>query len=294
MSLRSTGRTASTELRSSPSPALRVAVIEYVGYADSRPAPEAHREHPSALVPLVVDLGAGWRVGSPAAGHRAAHLRAFAAGMHDAFALVEPAGPVLGVQVDLTPTGARRLLGVPMHELRNATVALDDLLGPEAAELAERLAGAAGWPERFSIMGAVLERRLLRAPPVVAEIEWAWRQLDLSRGTVTVQSLAHELGWSRKRLIVRFRDAIGLTPKTAARVLRFQALRARVAAAATRPSWAGLAVDCGYADQSHMIREVRRLTGLKPTQLASSETFVQDRPASATQSGGMNRGGVTG
>jgi AraC-like DNA-binding protein len=78
--------------------------------------------------------------------------------------------------------------------------------------------------------------------------------------------LPAELGWSRKQLAARFRDEVGLTPKTAARVLRFQALLAGLRSGGTR-EWVDLALECGYFDQSHLVRDVRRFTGLTPTEL---------------------------
>ena len=251
---------------SPPSPRLRGVVAEYRGFRDDLPAPVVLREPPSARVPVIVDLGAGWQVRAPAGGYRLQHLHAFVAGMHDAFALVEAAGPTLGVQVDLTPVGARKLLGVPMHELANRVVPLDDLLGPEAAALRERLGEARAWRDRFAIIDAALDRRLANAAGTSPGVGWAWAQLEAGAGRVSIGALAAELGWSRKRLVARFRDDVGLTPKTAARVLRFQALLARLRSRPT-PGWAELALACGYFDQSHLVRDVRRFSGRTPTEL---------------------------
>jgi AraC-like DNA-binding protein len=254
---------------SPPAPGLRGIVVEYRGFRDDAPAPVVQREPPSACVPVVIDLGAGWHVAAPAEGYRRERLRGFAAGMHDSFALVEAAGPALGVQVDLSPIGARRLLGVPMHELKNRVVPLDDLLGREAGALRERLGEARCWGERFAIIDGVLATRLENARTVSPGVEWAWARLEVTGGAVPIGALARELDWSRKRLIARFRDEIGLTPKRAARVLRFQALLGHLRAGRVR-GWADLAVECGYADQSHLVHDVRRFAGVAPTQLLAA------------------------
>ena len=81
-----------------------------------------------------------------------------------------------------------------------------------------------------------------------------------------VGELARELGWSRKRLVARFREHVGLPPKAVAKLLRFE--RARELAG-TMP-WAELAFECGYYDQSHLINDFRAVTGRTP------ETFLQD------------------
>jgi AraC-like DNA-binding protein len=254
---------------SSPAPGLRAVVVAYRGFRDDAPAPLVQRELPSACVPVIIDLGAGWHVAAPADGYRRQRLHGFAAGLHDSFALVEAAGPALGVQVDLSPIGARRLLGVPMHELMNRVVPLDDLLGREAGALRERLGEARFWQERFTVLDLALARRLENARTVSGGVEWAWTRLEATAGAVPIGALARELGWSQKRLIAHFRDEIGLTPKRAAGVLRFQALVGHLRAGRVR-GWADLATECGYADQSHLVHDVRRFAGVAPTELLAA------------------------
>jgi len=250
-----------------PAPLLRGIAIEYRGFRNDAPSPPAQREYPSACVPVIIDCGAGWHVATPASGYRTVRTGGFVAGMHDAFALVRSAGPALGVQVDLSPLGARRLLQLPMHEIVNRVVPVEDLLGRDARSLAEQLVDAPGWPERFSIIDAVLARRAAGAPAVSPGVAWAWGRLHATAGAVPVGELGSELGWSRKRLAARFREEIGLTPKTAARVLRFHALVAGLRTAGAAESWAALAAAAGYSDQSHLVRDVRRFAGMTPTEL---------------------------
>ncbi|MDQ6748744.1 MAG: helix-turn-helix transcriptional regulator [Candidatus Dormibacteraeota bacterium] len=252
-----------------PAEALRGLVIGYRGYRDDAPAGRVMREPPSGVVPVILDLGCGWRVSTPAAGYQAQHLVGFAAGMHNAYAMVEPTGPTAGVQVDLSPLGARRLFGIPMQEITNRVAPLDQLLGRSAAVLRERLYEGRSWAERFVILNEFLAGPLLGGAAVSPEVDWAWGRLAASGGAVLITRLGAELGWSRKRLVARFREEVGLTPKAAARVLRFEALVARLRSG-RRAAWAELALECGYFDQSHLAREVRRLAGVTPGALLSS------------------------
>jgi AraC-like DNA-binding protein len=89
-----------------------------------------------------------------------------------------------------------------------------------------------------------------------------------------VASLAGRLGWSRKRLAARFNEHVGLPPKTVARIARFDRART-LAEPPRRPDWTRLAAECGYYDQSHLIKEFRAFTGRTP------ETFFQDSLAAA-------------
>ncbi|HVH05386.1 MAG TPA: helix-turn-helix domain-containing protein, partial [Myxococcota bacterium] len=187
------------------------------------------------------------------------------AGLDDAPTLTETAGTMSGVQVDLTPTGARRLFGVPMSELAGRTVAIEDLLGAGARELIGRVADARGWAARFAVIDAWLLRRL--AQPADRAIEHAWSVLFASGGRAPIGALAKELGWSHRRLIARFRDQIGMAPKQLARVIRFENVLEALRHGRGAPRWTELALDHGYYDQAHLIREVRALTGETPTEL---------------------------
>ena len=128
----------------------------------------------------------------------------------------------------------------------------------------------ADWDARFALLDDTLGPRLADAHPS-REVAWAWRRLRATHGRVPIGTLAAELGWSRKRIVARFRDEIGLPPKAVARLLRFE--RARELAG-TMP-WGELAFECGFSDQSHLIAEFRRVTGRTP------ETFLQDTVAQA-------------
>jgi transcriptional regulator GlxA family with amidase domain len=85
---------------------------------------------------------------------------------------------------------------------------------------------------------------------------------------LTWKALADACGRSHRHFIAGFRDAAGLAPKRYARVLRFQRLLA-VLAATPRPAWAQLALDAGYFDQSHLIREFREFAGVSPREYAA-------------------------
>jgi AraC-like DNA-binding protein len=244
-----------------PHPRLRGHVSSYTGYAERTPAPMRRLEAATMTVPMIISLG-------PALLVDGARHRSFVAGPDDGPSVTEHAGDQLGIQVNLTPLGARRLLGVPVVELARCVVVFEDLLGRDGRELLERLGEAASWKARFALLDAVLLHRLVAAPPVAAEVEAAWSTLEASHGGVTVQRLAAHVGWSRRHLAERFKEDVGVSPKTAARILRFGRVTAllRTGAAA---SLADAAYDCGYADQAHLNRDFRAFAGTTPTDYAA-------------------------
>ncbi|MFC7741227.1 helix-turn-helix domain-containing protein [Nocardiopsis composta] len=177
------------------------------------------------------------------------------------------------VQVRLSPPAARAILGASPAESGGAVLALDDLWGREAERVRERLAGAPSWEERFALVEAVLARRGEAAEPVDPEVARAWERILAARGLVRVEDLAAEVGWSRRRLWSRFRSQIGLPPKRAARLVRFDRAAHRLAAGEEA---ARVAAEGGYSDQSHLHRDVAEFTGATPAAVAGEPFLAVD------------------
>ncbi len=271
-------------VRAAPAPALRGDVLRLTGFADRAPAPVRFTELPGTFVPLILDLGEGWSVGDARRPDvPLVRFGPFVAGLTGVPVAVEHPGTAQCLQVDLHPRAARRLLGVPMHELADRTVALDDVLGADARELVERIADAEGWPARVGLVQEAIAARLAGAPPLGGEGGWALGRIAAAPRPARVGDVARELGWSHRRLIARFRDEVGLPPKLVARIARFE--RAREALAADPDcGLAAVAARCGYADQAHLTREVGELAGTTPARLramasadAHAVNSVQDR-----------------
>src|SRR5207244_5048118 len=118
-------------------------------------------------------------------------------------------------------------VGQPMDELTNRVLELEDVFGAAAGRLVEQLRESPGWGERFALLDSFIAARLAEAHPASEAVVWAWRRVNQTGGRVKVGALAEELGWSGKHLISRFRQEVGLPPKTLARIVRFNgALRA--------------------------------------------------------------------
>jgi AraC-like DNA-binding protein len=259
--------TTSAEVaRRPPRPELhRYITSELEGWRQTRGSTDRLREVPFPGVPLILNLGAPWRVASGLAPGSVKRLDSFVAGLHTTPSFVEGNDCWACVELRLTPLGAHRLIGMPMHELANETVALEDVL-PESETLAERLREADSWVERFDLVEAFLVHRLADTAAPSPAIEWSWSQLQRSHGRISISTIAEELGWSHRRLIARFREQLGLAPKAVARVIRFD--RATQLLSGPTPSTlASVAFDCGYFDQAHMNRDFRELAGTTPTEL---------------------------
>ncbi len=238
-----------------------------------RSAPDPVRIVPHPSVMLLVEVGGRSvvhdadgrprRWGSLAAGLGFGAGGTFAVRAHD----------VECVEVRLSPTAARALLGVSPAELENAVVRLDDVAGREVALLGERLGALPTWEERFAATDAWLAGRRTDDVAPDPEVAWAWRRIVASRGTVRVDELAAEVGWSRKRLWTWFGAQVGAAPKRAATLVRFDRAAHRIVAGLD-PGRA--AADGGYADQSHLHREVVSFAGVTPARLAAEPFLAVD------------------
>jgi AraC-like DNA-binding protein len=247
--------------RAVPDPALAGLVLRYGGYDERGGEEVVRREVATPTIPVIFNFGSGFEVSDG----RTARYDSFAAGLYDRHVTVASSGRASCLQVDFTPLGAGMFLGLPPGHLANRIWTLDDLLGNRAGDLLVRLYDAGSWARCFALIEAEIIQRLgrTRAPPRL--VQEAWRMLDQSRGRRSVSGVAAELECSRKHLAALFREHIGLSPKTAARVIRFDHAIGRLREG---KSHAGTAIDCGYADQAHMIRDCQAFSGCSPRELA--------------------------
>jgi AraC-like DNA-binding protein len=183
-----------------------------------------------------------------------------------------PAGSFSCLQVRLSPVAAHAVLGAA-PELSGVVLSLDDLWGADAVRIQERLRAARSWEERFALVDVALARRHDAGRAVDPEVAFCWGQMIAGRGRTRVDGLAAEVGWSRKRLWSRFRSQIGVAPKRAAQLIRFDAAAHRLAAGQAA---AVAAVDSGYADQSHLHRDVLTFTGVTPATVAGAPFLAVD------------------
>lgn len=275
------GETVDEHVTGVPEAGLRPLVSGYSGYRQAGVAPAVHRGLPSPFLTVIFTLDEPLEITAhPDPAQPAGSYVTLVGGLHTAPARITHDGRQSGVQVAMSPLGAQALLGVPAGELASLDTEGGDVLGPVAARIRQRLRDCATWPDRFAALDEVLAERARRAgfagsaPGISRETGYAWQALLRSGGRVSVAELAAATGWSDRHLRSRFREQIGLTPKAAARVIRFDRARRRLAGRARRggpPALAGLAADAGYYDQAHLDREFAALAGLPPTAWLAAE-----------------------
>jgi AraC-like DNA-binding protein len=268
-------------------------VERYVGYRMVGFPPGVHRGLPGRHVTCIISLAEPVESVLHGPGGQGARNRnqAFVSGLALDHALIRHDGNQYGIAIEFGPLATRPLFGIPAGELGGIVVELDELLGPGAATLAERLAGLDGWTDRFTELDRVLAVAIEAGRhqlPHEAALRHAWQRLVEWPGPHRVDELAAELGWSRRHVGGLLRRETGLSPIQLRRVARFErsvsqlagAARASVAAEGgpsggaaieRRPTLADVAATSGYYDQAHFNREWRELAGCSPSRWLEEE-----------------------
>jgi AraC-like DNA-binding protein len=272
----------------SADPRLRAYVHGYLGSEGYLPAALRERRLPSAEIAMLINFGPPHRRLDAADPNRSTNYQnAWVVGLHDSYQLSEAVGARRFMVIRFTPIGAHLFLKIPMDTLANRAVELDQIDLPIARRLLSRLKAAGNWENCFRVMDSLIAERIASARFPSAGLVWAWQRLQETHGQTEVGLLAAGTGCSRRHLIASFREHIGLPPKTVARILRFNHtvrvmnrigrnldnnpdgrpyldLRQTGNPYHRNVRWPEVALDCGYYDQSHFIKEFQAFAGVTP------------------------------
>lgn len=245
--------------------------VTMAGFRARTSAPIDLQVVPHPAVTMVVDVGEG----------DALYAVDEAAGRRERGSLVAGLAPhrvrgggrdVECLQIRLSPIVAYAVLG-EVAPLEGTVVSLEDIWGRHAVRTQEQLIAAMTWEARFAIATEALGRRIASGREVDGEVGHVWTQIAARRGQVRVDEMAREVGWGRRRLWSRFRAQVGINPKRAAQLVRFDHAAHRLASG-DRAAW--VAAEAGYADQSHLHREAVAFSGLTPSALAAAPWLSVD------------------
>ena len=230
------------------------------------------RALPRGAITLIIDVGRRQQLDFFAADGRT-RIKvppAFLTGSHTASYVSEMAADEPAMAVHFRPGGAFPFLGVPLSDLENAHVGLDQIWGRAGIELHERLIDTPTMAAQFSILENFLLSRpwsSARRHPCVAAVLAAIED----NPSIRMADIRDLVGMSTKRLIALFRAEVGLSPKAYARIRRFQAALRLLG---TGTAGARVAAEVGYFDQAHFVREFRSFTGMTPTQYAEQRILL--------------------
>ncbi|MGA2371413.1 MAG: DUF6597 domain-containing transcriptional factor [Candidatus Korobacteraceae bacterium] len=192
-------------------------------------------------------------------------------GPRSEFFVIDTESEAMTVGVHFKPGGAFPFFKAPPAELSNQSIALECLWGTASARLRERLLAAASPHEKLGVLERCLLEQLVkpleRHPAVAFALD---RFLGRSQPP-SVAQVVEQVGFSQRRFIQLFSDAVGLTPKLFSRVSRFQNV-VQSAHAQSDINWATVALDCGYYDQAHFTHDFQSFAGITPSEYLDRRT----------------------
>ncbi|CAN5683208.1 helix-turn-helix domain-containing protein [soil metagenome] len=192
------------------------------------------------------------------------------------------AGQGEGFGIMFRPAGFRALIDQPMNEMPES-VAMEGALAPLGRDLEKAVVGGVGRP--MTTRAAMVDELLAAAVPSdVGEVEGMAELVEriaADRSLVRVGQVAALAACGERQLQRRFADLVGLSPKAVLRRYRlFDA--AEQARQLQSVDWAGLAVQLGYSDQSHLTREFTTAMGMPPATYARMCAAARRSPDSAS------------
>ncbi len=240
-----------------------------------KPSSGAERILPDGCVELILNFGAEFLQHNDEG--RELQPRNFLVGQMTGPILISPTGPVQLIGIRFHPGGTAPFLRLPLHEITDQVVELGGLSSKLERELVCVTSAFGSLAEKITAIEEFLTRELLSREPDARLMMLAARIVD-SDGLVSVDQLASEAGISSRQLERRFLREIGLGPKLLGRIIRFQQVFRAVEQCDA--AWAAVAIDCGYYDQAHLIRDFNQFARQTPAVLfghpsALTESFTR-------------------
>ena len=197
--------------------------------------------------------------------------RAWFSGLHERAIVIESLDGTHLVSARLHPLGALRLLGPDVARSVNAVADLELCSVRRRGSFGRCCSAPASTEERFAHLERFLVPRLSLGVVPSTVVCDAARLIEEAHGNLRIASLHADLGVSRKQLWLRFARELGMSPKAYAQIQRFVWTLARLRES-TSVDWPRLAVAAGYSDQSHLVRDFRRVASASPTEFLRTRT----------------------
>lgn len=178
---------------------------------------------------------------------------------------LEGRGRVLGTK--FRPGGFRPFLGGPVSTLAGRIQPLEEIFGASARGLEERALACADPLEAFEVVQSFLVARQPQPDPAIELVGAITERAAGDREITRVAQLEAAFGLGKRALQRLFAEYVGVSPKWVIQRYRLHEAAERIADG-SGIDWADLALELGYADQAHFIRDFRRVVGRTPADYA--------------------------
>ena len=252
------------EFQPAPSLSKHIECYWLLESADSRTPAPPERLLPDGCIELILNFGALFQEHKEA-GRCELQPSRFVVGQMTQPVLVSSTGPVLLIGVRFLPGGSYPFFQIPPDELTNRIATLADIAANLDREFSERVIDVLQPTAKIAIIQSLLINRLNSSAEKGLSLQPVISRIVRSAGQTSIDSLSHDLGITGRQLERRFLNVVGLGPKLLCRIFRFQQVFRAVEQSDS--NWAGIAADCGYYDQAHLIRDFRQFAGQTPAVL---------------------------
>lgn len=165
------------------------------------------------------------------------------------------------------PNGIHHLLGIPANEFQNSIIAIDDVLGQKGLHLQEKLSEENNVRQKLDLLNhffrTLISKKMLSNPFIINS------SLDFiinHKGIFSVKQLVEYTGYTERHLERKFKECIGLNPKKFGNVIRLHHFLKLLKDKSDDTNLTTICYDAGFSDQSHLIKEFRKHTGISPTE----------------------------
>jgi AraC-like DNA-binding protein len=248
--------------RAQPSAELARVVHEY-WEVKGRLSPFREAILPNGYVEIMFNLGPAHRVFEGLGS--GIWERAWFSGVQERSIFIESLEGTHLVSVRMHPLAATEFFGFAAPGAANSIIDLETLIGTDARDLRMELLAADSPSARFLILEMFLRDRRTQGKAVPEFVRDAATRLEQNHGDLRVAALHEELDVSRKHLAVSFNRYVGVSAKSYARIQRFVWTVDRLRST-TDVEWSRIAAEAGYSDQSHLVRDFRRVGAASPTE----------------------------
>lgn len=163
------------------------------------------------------------------------------------------------------PNGIHQLLGIPANEFQDSIIDIDDVFGQKGVDLQEKLSEEINNQDKIEFLNHFFSN--LMAEKSQSEQLIIKSSLDFiiaNKGYFSLKQLVDYTGYTERHLERKFKECIGLNPKKFGNVIRLHHFLKLLKDKSDDTNLTTICYDAGFSDQSHLIKEFRKHTGISP------------------------------
>lgn len=165
------------------------------------------------------------------------------------------------------PDGINRLLGISANEVRDKIISTEDMFGLEGLMLHEKLFNQLNLEDKSDLLNTFF----LKLTPKHSLSNQILIQASLNfivknKGTITIKQLVKHTGYTERHIERAFSESIGINPKKFGNIVKLHSFLKLLKDKSVQNNITAFCYEAGYSDQSHLIKEFRKYTGITPTQ----------------------------